>query len=140
MEETRCLSIRIFESDEKCLKKICDYEELEPQSLSWLVRHVIRQYLKCIQTIPYDSLPHQLTQDPNYMNQTQRKIMGERIRLLRESRRMTLKEFGSLFNVSKQMVSKWERGSRPRDTIIDSMAIQFNVNSEWIRGELDNEK
>ena len=140
MEQTKHITVGLFESDEQCLKLICDYESIEPQSLSWLIRHIIRQYLMCIQTIPYDKLPHQLTHDPNYISPCQRQLIGERIHQLRQSRRMSLKEFGSLFNVSKQMVMKWERGSCPRENILDEMATQFNVKKEWIKGEKNNVK
>lgn len=36
------------------------------------------------------------------------KTIGERIRLIRLSKGMTLEEFGKLFNTSKGVVSRWE--------------------------------
>lgn len=38
------------------------------------------------------------------------KAIGERIRLIRLSKGMTLEEFGKLFNTSKGVVSRWENG------------------------------
>lgn len=38
------------------------------------------------------------------------KAIGERIRLIRLSKGMTLEEFGKLFNTSKSVVSRWENG------------------------------
>lgn len=37
-----------------------------------------------------------------------KKTIGERIRLIRLSKGMTLEEFGKLFNTSKGVISRWE--------------------------------
>lgn len=45
------------------------------------------------------------------MSDINKKRVGERIKLIRQSKGMNLEEFGKLFSVSKSNVSKWESGA-----------------------------
>ena len=136
METTQRLTIHLFESDQQCLYKICRTEKIHPHSISWLIRYIIRQYCDCIQIIPYEFVNHLDNKlDPNTLTEQQRKEIGKRISYLRQTKRMSMKQFGEMFNVSRQMVSKWEKGSIPKENILDAMAKKFNVNKEWIKGE-----
>ena len=65
-------------------------------------------------------------------------MLGDRIRLIRESNKMSQVEFGKKLNVSKQAVSNWENNNiQPSVDIIKNIAIQFNVSTDFLL-ELDD--
>lgn len=64
-------------------------------------------------------------------------MLGERIKLVRESYQLSQVEFGKVLNVSKQTVSNWENNNaQPSVDILKNMAIRFNVSSDFLL-ELD---
>jgi repressor LexA len=57
------------------------------------------------------------------------------LKLLRNSLRLTQKEFGDLFNVTQTMVSKWERGeNKPTRDTEKKIAEYFNVSIKQVQG------
>lgn len=57
-----------------------------------------------------------------------KKAVGQRIKLIRQTKGMTLEEFGNLFNASKGNVSLWEKGSSlPSNERIKSIAHVGNL-------------
>lgn len=63
-------------------------------------------------------------------------ISAERIKELRDSRNMTMEEFGKLFGVTKTSVYYWEHGrnGRMKASTVKKMAEQFNVSPLWLCG------
>lgn len=64
--------------------------------------------------------------------------IGERICLLREERQETQQELSSGLNVSREVVAKWENGTRDlktKHTI--SLAKYFNVSADYLLGLTD---
>lgn len=68
--------------------------------------------------------------------------MNARLRLLRKSLDMTLKEFGSRLGVTDGAISRIETGKRDfTDQMILSVCREFNISEEWLRngtGEMYN--
>lgn len=65
-------------------------------------------------------------------------MIGDRIRLIRESYRLSQVEFGKILNVSKQTVSNWENNNvQPSVDIIRDISLKFNSSSDFIL-ELDD--
>lgn len=61
--------------------------------------------------------------------------IGDRIRLLRESAKLTQEEFGKLFGVVKSTVSLYEHGkSTPNDQIKTAICKYFNVSMDFLLG------
>ena len=61
------------------------------------------------------------------------KAIGERIRLIRLSKGMTLEEFDKLFNTSKGIVSRWENGKGlPRPERLKKLADISGKSVEYI--------
>lgn len=61
---------------------------------------------------------------------------AKRIKELRESRNMTMEEFGKLFGVTKTSVYYWELGhnGRMKASTIQKMSEYFNVSPLWLSG------
>lgn len=58
---------------------------------------------------------------------------GEKLRLLREERGMTLSEFGKLLGTSKQVISRYERDENtPKITTVQQWASKLNVTLEYL--------
>lgn len=68
---------------------------------------------------------------------------GERLKLLRKDKQMTLDKFGAVLGVTDTALSKIEHGHRPlTDQMLKSICSSFNVNEKWLRtgeGEMYNE-
>lgn len=67
-----------------------------------------------------------------------KKVLGQRIKAIRLDKGMTLEEFGSLFNASKSIVSRWESGvSSPTPERLKSIAkIGDMTVSQLLNGEV----
>lgn len=60
---------------------------------------------------------------------------GDRIRKLRESRRLTQVELGRMLNVSKSVISAYENGQYlPKHNILWKIAKQFGVSMDYLYG------
>lgn len=60
--------------------------------------------------------------------------LGNRLRELRVSKKMTMEEAGKAVGVSKVAVSRWEAGQRqPKPEYIKAYADFFDVPQEWIK-------
>lgn len=65
-------------------------------------------------------------------------MLGDRIKIVRESNKLSQVGFGKILNVSKQTVSNWENNNvQPSVDILKDMAIKFNVSSDFLL-ELDD--
>ncbi|SDF28016.1 helix-turn-helix domain-containing protein [Sporolituus thermophilus] len=66
-------------------------------------------------------------------------IFCVRLRQLRQKHNLTAEQFGRIFNVSKQTVSRWELGDRipPLDVVV-AIADYFDVSLDWLTGRTDN--
>lgn len=62
-----------------------------------------------------------------------------RLKELRESKGLSQREFGLLFNVAQNTVSNWERGSRevPQELLI-KMALYFDVTIDYLLSASDD--
>lgn len=62
-------------------------------------------------------------------------MIGDRIRDLRNRKRLSQTELAKLLHVSQQTVTKWETGkSEPSGSAINSIADYFNVSADWLLG------
>ena len=65
-------------------------------------------------------------------------MLGDRIKMVRESNGLSQVEFGESLNVSKQTVSNWENNNvQPSVDILRDMASKYNVSSDFLL-ELDD--
>ena len=65
-------------------------------------------------------------------------MLGDQIKKLRLSRKLTQVEFANILNVSKQSVSNWEHNTiMPSVDIIRNIAVKFDVSSDYLL-ELDD--
>ena len=65
-------------------------------------------------------------------------MLGDRIKMIRESNGLSQVEFGESLNVSKQTVSNWENNNvQPSVDILRDMASKYNVSSDFLL-ELDD--
>lgn len=65
-------------------------------------------------------------------------MLGDRIKMVRESNKLSQVEFGESLNVSKQTVSNWENNNvQPSVDILRDMASKYNVSSDFLL-ELDD--
>jgi transcriptional regulator with XRE-family HTH domain len=60
--------------------------------------------------------------------------MGDRIRTLREARRLTQEQLGKLVGVSKSAVSQWEDGSTKNIKLVAFLALleALGTDYEWL--------
>lgn len=69
-----------------------------------------------------------------------RELFGQRLRELRKSRNLTAEELGSIFDVRKQTVSRWEKGDRlPYLDVATALADYFAVSLDYLAGRKDSE-
>ena len=60
--------------------------------------------------------------------------LGERIREVRKSLKMTMDQFGERIGVAKSTISNIENGNRnATEHMIKSICREFEVNEEWLR-------
>jgi transcriptional regulator with XRE-family HTH domain len=66
-----------------------------------------------------------------------KKIIGNKIKELRQSRKMFQKNFGEIFgNAPKQTVSSWEKGlSSPPESTLRAIADYFDVSMDYLYGK-----
>lgn len=63
------------------------------------------------------------------------KLFCQRLRSLRQSKKLTAEQLGREFNVSKQTVSRWELGDRlPPLDVATALADYFNVSLDYLVG------
>lgn len=61
------------------------------------------------------------------------KSIGERIKMLRISKKLSQEKFGNELGVQKSAVSKWERGENdPPDNIVKSICREYGVDYLWL--------
>jgi len=66
------------------------------------------------------------------------KIIGKRIRLLRQENNYTQEQFGKIFGLVKSTVSLYESGkSNPDDEIKRKIADYFDVSIDWLLGRTE---
>ena len=64
---------------------------------------------------------------------------GERLRSLREKKRITQKELAKLFKIAESTVSMYERGERePNFEIVNKLANFFGVSIDYLLGRTDD--
>lgn len=69
------------------------------------------------------------------------KILGQRLRELRQEKQLTLEQLGMKFDVTKQTVSYWEKGDRlPPLDIVTALAEYYDVSLDYLAGLSDNPK
>lgn len=60
-------------------------------------------------------------------------MLGDRIKTVRESNKMSQVEFGASLNVTKQTVSNWENNNvQPSADILKSIAIKYGVSVDFL--------
>lgn len=65
---------------------------------------------------------------------------GERLKKLRQDRRISQNELSEIMNVTQNAISKWERGERDPDTAtLKKLADYFNVSTDYLLG-VDDKK
>ncbi|ALS27154.1 Xre family transcriptional regulator [Paenibacillus sp. 32O-W] len=64
---------------------------------------------------------------------------GQRLRKLRENKKITQKELSKILNVSESAIGMYERGERePNFETVDKIANFFNVPTDYLLGRTDN--
>lgn len=65
-------------------------------------------------------------------------MLGDRIKAVRESNKLSQVEFGESLNVTKQTVSNWENNNvQPSADILKSIALKYGVSVDFLL-ELDD--
>lgn len=70
-------------------------------------------------------------------------MIGDRIRNLRNQKRMSQTDLSKVLHVSQQTITKWETGrSEPSSSAIAAISNYFNVSADYLLGEAktDNSK
>lgn len=66
-------------------------------------------------------------------------LFCQRLRFLRQSRKLTIEQLGKEFNVTKQTVSRWELGERlPSLDVATVLADYFGVSLDYLVGRTNN--
>jgi len=66
-------------------------------------------------------------------------MFGQRLRILRKDKKLTMKEFGKLFSLAESTISGYEGGSRKPDMdTINKFADYFEVTTDYLLGRSDN--
>lgn len=66
-------------------------------------------------------------------------MFPQRLRELRKSKKLTMKEFGKKFNLAESTISGYEKGSRKPDlSLIEQFANFFDVSTDYLLGRSDN--
>ena len=64
---------------------------------------------------------------------------GQRLRKLRENKKITQKELSKILNVSESAIGMYERGERePNFETVDKIANFFNVPTDYLLGRTDD--
>ena len=62
-------------------------------------------------------------------------MIGDRIRELRNQKRMSQTELSKMLHVSQQTVTKWETGkAEPSSSTVNGLANFFNVSADYLLG------
>ena len=70
--------------------------------------------------------------------QKQYNIFGVRLRQIREKMGLSQEEFGSIFGITKQAISRYERSERsPKLTVAVEFANKLNVSLSYLAGKSD---
>lgn len=65
-------------------------------------------------------------------------VLGERLKLLRKEKGLSLDELGAALNMPKSSLSRYETGtSDPSIETVRKIARYFNVSIDWLAGETD---
>lgn len=64
-------------------------------------------------------------------------MFAERLRLLREEKKLTQKDLGKILNVSHQTISFWEKDKEPNFNTLKNIANYFNVSIDYLLGNTD---
>lgn len=68
-----------------------------------------------------------------------KKIFCERLKAARKGRNLTLEQLGSQLEVTKQTVSRWEKGERyPALDVLYNIAEVLDVSSDYLLGLSNN--
>lgn len=66
-------------------------------------------------------------------------MIGEKIRNLRNEKRMSQTELSKILHVSQQTVTKWETGkAEPSSSAVANIANYFNVSADYLLGRETN--
>lgn len=69
------------------------------------------------------------------MNSKSVSAIGERIKELRISKKLTQAELAQVLNIKRETVARWENGTRDLKTdVIISLAKYFNVSADYLLG------
>ena len=69
------------------------------------------------------------------------RVVGERIKEIRESHHMNRSELGKRIGVRTVNIRNWENGGTPKDPVmIDEMARALDVSIGYLFGETDNQR
>lgn len=67
-----------------------------------------------------------------------REVLGERLKIERERKKLTQEEFGKKFNLSKQYISYYENGKRePGIDLVINIAKELDVTTDYLLGNSD---
>jgi transcriptional regulator with XRE-family HTH domain len=67
-----------------------------------------------------------------------KQLFCQRLRNLRQNRKLTVEQLGKEFDVSKQTVSRWELGDRlPPLDVTTALADYFDVSLDYLVGRSD---
>ena len=64
--------------------------------------------------------------------------IGNRIKQLRIKNKVTQEELAKALQVSTQAVSKWENGGSPDLELVPSIALYFNVTTDYLFNMAEN--
>lgn len=64
-------------------------------------------------------------------------MFAERLKFLREERKLTQVELGKILNISNQAVSTWEKDKEPNYDTLKKIANYFNVSIDYLLGNTD---
>ncbi|BAD74778.1 transcriptional regulator [Geobacillus kaustophilus HTA426] len=66
-------------------------------------------------------------------------VLGDRLRKLRQEKKLTQEELGKKINVTKVSISGYENGNRTPDTeTLQKLADFFNVTTDYLLGRTDH--
>ena len=68
-------------------------------------------------------------------------VFKDRLKLLRENKKISSKEFADALNVDTATISNWEAGRRfPKNEVLLEIADYFNVSLDYLLGRTDDEQ
>ncbi len=66
-------------------------------------------------------------------------MFAERLRLLRQEKKVSQNDLGDLLNITPQAISKWEQGqSQPDNNFLIVLSNYFDVSIDYLLGRSDN--